>query len=65
MVKTPGSNPSAHEIAEWLATKVSKTKRLTGGVRFIDAIPKNPSGKILRRQIKELDARQASQQAKL
>lgn len=30
------------EIAQFMEGKVSKTKRLTGGVRFIDAIPKNP-----------------------
>jgi 4-coumarate--CoA ligase len=27
---------------------VAKHKRLAGGVKFVDAIPKNPSGKILR-----------------
>jgi 4-coumarate--CoA ligase len=30
------------EIAEWLAKRVSKFKRLDGGVVFIDSIPKNP-----------------------
>lgn len=29
-------------IKAWLAERVSKTKRLEGGVVFIDAIPKNP-----------------------
>ena len=33
--------------------KVSKTKKLRGGVQFLEEIPKNPSGKILRRVIKE------------
>lgn len=28
--------------------KVSRTKRLDGGVRFVDAIPKNPASRALR-----------------
>ncbi|GBP82822.1 Luciferin 4-monooxygenase [Eumeta japonica] len=34
--------------------KLSNPKHLRGGVRFIDAVPKNPSGKILRRKLKEM-----------
>lgn len=33
--------------------KVSAIKRLTGGVVFLDAIPKNPSGKILRKALRD------------
>jgi acyl-coenzyme A synthetase/AMP-(fatty) acid ligase len=36
-----------------LATKVAKHKRLAGGVKFVDAIPKNPSGKILRKILRD------------
>ncbi|KAJ4305849.1 hypothetical protein N0V90_001381 [Kalmusia sp. IMI 367209] len=43
----------AETIKKWLAERVSKAKRLEGGVIFIDAIPKNPSGKIMRRQLRE------------
>ncbi|KAF2788927.1 4-coumarate-CoA ligase-like protein [Melanomma pulvis-pyrius CBS 109.77] len=43
----------AEGIKKWLAERVSKAKRLEGGVHFIDAIPKNPSGKILRKQLRE------------
>lgn len=32
----------AENIKKWLAERVSKAKRLEGGVEFIDAIPKNP-----------------------
>ena len=41
------------DIASWLATKVAKHKRLAGGVKFVDAIPKNPSGKILRKILRD------------
>jgi acyl-CoA synthetase (AMP-forming)/AMP-acid ligase II len=40
------------EIMEWLAKKVSNHKKLRGGVRFVDEIPKSASGKILRRVLK-------------
>lgn len=33
--------------------KVSAIKRITGGVRFVDVIPKNPSGKILRKILRD------------
>ncbi|KAJ7170122.1 amp dependent CoA ligase [Mycena filopes] len=40
-------------------------KRLAGGVIFIDAIPKNPSGKILRRVLRDKARAEMSQRAKL
>ncbi|KAF2686857.1 4-coumarate-CoA ligase-like protein [Lentithecium fluviatile CBS 122367] len=53
----------AENIKRWLAERVSKAKRLEGGVHFIDAIPKNPSGKILRKKLRERAA--AEPKAKL
>jgi len=35
-----------------LLDNVSAQKRLRGGVQFVKSIPKNPSGKILRRVLK-------------
>ncbi|KXL50427.1 hypothetical protein M433DRAFT_151218 [Acidomyces richmondensis BFW] len=40
------------EILDWLATKVANHKRLRGGIRWTDEIPKSASGKILRRMLK-------------
>lgn len=40
-------------IANWLAAKVANHKKLRGGVKFVDAVPKSASGKILRRILKE------------
>ena len=42
------------EVIEFVAKTASPAKRLHGGVRFVDEIPKNPSGKILRRELREL-----------
>lgn len=47
------------EIVKWLESRVAHYKRLRGGVRFVDEIPKNPSGKILRRILKKQAAEEA------
>ena len=40
-------------VQEFAGSKLSKYKYLTGGVQFVDAIPKNASGKILKRVLRE------------
>ena len=40
------------EIMQWLQARVASHKRLRGGVRFVNEIPKSASGKILRRVLK-------------
>lgn len=47
-------NLTETEIVEFIYSKASPAKRLHGGVIFIDEIPKNPSGKILRRELREV-----------
>ncbi|OQE40883.1 hypothetical protein PENCOP_c005G08809 [Penicillium coprophilum] len=53
VVLTPGQSATAKEIVHFIDDKVSAFKRITGGVVFLDAIPKNPSGKILRAKLRE------------
>ena len=36
-----------------VASAAAKYKRLDGGIEFVDAIPKNGAGKILRRVLRE------------
>ncbi|KAI1840584.1 hypothetical protein JX266_013188 [Neoarthrinium moseri] len=55
---------SADEIKGFVAKQVAKYKQLRGGVVFIQAIPKSPSGKILRKDLRLL-AKKESQPAKL
>jgi acyl-CoA synthetase (AMP-forming)/AMP-acid ligase II len=43
------------DIIKYVHQHVSPQKRLRGGVRFTDAIPKSPSGKLLRRVQIEID----------
>jgi len=55
------------EIINWLGSKVANHKKLRGGVRFVDEIPKSVSGKILRRVLKQraLDEEKKGPKAKL
>ncbi|KAG1687954.1 putative 4-coumarate--CoA ligase 3 [Nymphon striatum] len=41
-------------LQEYVSSKVAPYKKLRGGVTFIEAVPRNASGKILRRQLKTL-----------
>ncbi|CZR56531.1 related to 4-coumarate-CoA ligase [Phialocephala subalpina] len=51
--KTKGNNTVVQEIHEWFSAKVANHKKLRGGIYIVDAIPKSPSGKILRRKLKD------------
>jgi len=42
VVLQPGSKTTEKEIAAWVEKRVSRTKRLLGGVVFVDVVPKNP-----------------------
>lgn len=53
VVKVPNSNLTENDVIKYVEGNVSYHKRLHGGVIFIDEIPKNPSGKILRRILRE------------
>ncbi|KAI0204000.1 hypothetical protein F4808DRAFT_416582 [Astrocystis sublimbata] len=48
-----GDETKAQEIVTWLDGRVADHKKLRGGVRFINEIPKNASGKLLRRVLKD------------
>ena len=41
------------ELIDYIASHVSEHKHLTGGVKFIEAVPKTASGKILRRHLRQ------------
>ncbi|KAJ5097148.1 hypothetical protein N7456_007869 [Penicillium angulare] len=62
VVLNAGQSASGEEIARFMDGKVHHSKRITGGVEFIDTIPKNPSGKILRRALRERAQAELKQQ---
>lgn len=43
----------AERLMAWMESKVAPYKRLRGGIRFVESIPRNASGKILRRVLRE------------
>ena len=45
------SGLSAEDVRTFVDEKVSDSKKLTGGVVFISAIPRNPAGKLLRHEL--------------
>lgn len=55
VVKQDDEELTEEDVKKFIAEKgASSAKRLHGGVIFVDEIPKNPSGKILRRELREL-----------
>ncbi len=54
VVKQPNVQLTEEEIIQFVANNTSKVKRLRGGAKFIDEIPRNPSGKLLRRKMREM-----------
>lgn len=62
------TNPAEleREIIEYVKSRKSRPKWIEGGVRFVEEIPKNPSGKILRRVLRErVKAEERKQGARL
>jgi acyl-CoA synthetase (AMP-forming)/AMP-acid ligase II len=56
VVRRPGvapANLTEKDVVEFAGAALAKYKRLEGGVRFVDAIPKNASGKILKRLLRD------------
>lgn len=56
VVRQPGEQGKSltkEEVKKFVEGKVVRFKYLKGGVEWVDAIPKNPSGKILRRQLRD------------
>ncbi|XP_076450480.1 uncharacterized protein LOC143286697 [Babylonia areolata] len=53
VVPKAGATFCQEDVIQFLHSKVAPHKRLRGGVRVVDSIPKNPSGKILRRVLRQ------------
>jgi acyl-CoA synthetase (AMP-forming)/AMP-acid ligase II len=52
IVKKPGEDPSPESIIAWAKERIAAYKA-PKSVDFIDALPRNPSGKILRKDLRE------------
>ena len=54
VVRKPDETITEEEIVKFVEERVAPHKALRGGVEFIDKIPRSLSGKILRRELKEM-----------
>ena len=50
------------EIKDFVKANLAQHKQLRGGVFYLDAIPKSASGKILRRELREMAKKEAKLQ---
>ncbi|KAH6655457.1 AMP-binding enzyme [Truncatella angustata] len=58
VVPNPAAKVSEQDIAQWMQNKVVRYKWLKGGVIYVPEIPKNPSGKILRKELRDRAAKE-------
>ncbi|KAI8420901.1 hypothetical protein MSG28_008078 [Choristoneura fumiferana] len=49
-----GATVSPQELIDYVSKEVPPYMELRGGVRFVSELPRNPRGKILRRQLREI-----------
>lgn len=52
VVKKPNAALTEEDICVHVNPKVTTYKKLAGGIRFIDYIPRNPNGKVLRSELR-------------
>lgn len=53
VVRRPGSKLSEDDVMTHMKVRLARYKQLEGGVEFVESIPKLPSGKILKRVLRE------------
>jgi acyl-CoA synthetase (AMP-forming)/AMP-acid ligase II len=56
VVRRPGNKGqelTEPDVQKYVLGRLARYKALTGGVKFVETIPKNPSGKILKRVLRE------------
>ena len=54
IVRREGARLGESEVHDWMGKRLAGYKQLVGGVKFVEAIPRNASGKILRRELREM-----------
>jgi 4-coumarate--CoA ligase len=66
VVRKSGTNITEDEVKNIISDNLASYKKLTGGVVFLDEIPKSPSGKILKRVLRDwAEAEEKEGRAKL
>ena len=65
VVRQPNSKITEQDVAKLISENLASYKKLTGGVVFVTEIPKSPSGKILKRILREQAQAEQQERAKL
>lgn len=60
IVLKQGSQLAERDVQAYMKEKLAGYKQLVGGARFVDSIPKNASGKILKKDLKEIARKEMS-----
>jgi acyl-coenzyme A synthetase/AMP-(fatty) acid ligase len=50
------------KVKVYCGERLAKYKELTGGVKFVESIPKNASGKILKRVLRDIAKEELAQE---
>jgi acyl-CoA synthetase (AMP-forming)/AMP-acid ligase II len=58
LVRKKGVQIEERDVLEWMREKLAKYKMLDGGIVWVDSVPKNASGKILKRELREMARRE-------
>lgn len=53
VVPVPGAHLDAKQLQEYVSERVAPYKQMTGGIVFVDSLPRNLMGKLLRQKLKE------------
>ncbi|XP_064093597.1 uncharacterized protein LOC135206196 isoform X2 [Macrobrachium nipponense] len=53
VVPAPGAHLDAKQLQEYVRDRVVPYKQMTGGIVFVDSLPRNLTGKLLRKKLKE------------
>lgn len=48
------NNPKEEDLHAFIATRVAPHKQLAGGIEFVDQLPKNSTGKLVRKELKKM-----------
>jgi len=51
--QTQGEEAVSKKLHQWIEGRLSRHKWLTGGIEVVDSIPRTPSGKMLRREMRD------------
>lgn len=63
--KEAGGSLTEEEVKSWVRERLARYKELSGGVSFVESIPKTLSGKILKRVLRDQAKKEGEERAKL